>query len=113
MSQDKSPDQSVKRIAITGAGSGLGRAIALRYARAGWHVAVTDLQTTRAQSVAEEIEQAGGTALVQTLDTRREADFDQLMSRLQTEWRWRSVYVVQIESAVGDLVSAKPQPPHR
>ena len=93
MSQDKSPEQRAKRIAITGAGSGLGRAIALRYARAGWHVAVTDLQTTRAQSVADEIEQAGGTALVQTLDTRREADFEQLVSRLQTEWGGVDVFV--------------------
>ncbi len=93
MSQDKSPDQGIKRIAITGAGSGLGRAIALRYARAGWRVAVTDLQTTRAQGVAQEVEQAGGMALVQTLDTRREADFDQLVSRLQTEWGGIDVFV--------------------
>ena len=93
MSQATAASTSSKRIAITGAGSGLGRAIALRYARAGWHVAVTDLQTTRAQEVAGEIERAGGVALVQTLDTRREADFDQLMQRLRDEWGGIDVFV--------------------
>ncbi|WP_348762509.1 SDR family oxidoreductase [uncultured Salinisphaera sp.] len=93
MSQATANSTASKRIAITGAGSGLGRAIALRYAKAGWKVAVTDLETTRARTVAGEVERAGGIALVETLDTRREADFEQLMQRLRAEWGGVDVFV--------------------
>ena len=47
---------------VTGAGRGIGRAIALRLARAGMAVGVTDLDPTTARSVAAEIAAAGGRA---------------------------------------------------
>ena len=47
---------------ITGAGSGLGRAIALHLAREGCTIAVTDLQGDRAEAVAHEIQATGGKA---------------------------------------------------
>ena len=59
---------AVRRIAITGAGSGLGRELALRYAREGWRVAVTDIQDGRARWVAGEVNAAGGEAIAQTLE---------------------------------------------
>jgi 3-oxoacyl-[acyl-carrier protein] reductase len=49
-------------VVITGAGQGLGRAFALDLARRGWQVAVADLNGDRAEKVAGEIAEAGGTA---------------------------------------------------
>ncbi|MGB7755110.1 MAG: SDR family oxidoreductase [Salinisphaera sp.] len=97
------------RIAITGAGSGLGRALALRYARAGWRVAVTDIQTGRARRVAGEVNEAGGEAMAQTLDTRRESDFEQLIARLEAEWGGVDVFVNNAGVASSGTVADTPQ----
>jgi NAD(P)-dependent dehydrogenase (short-subunit alcohol dehydrogenase family) len=48
---------------VTGAGSGIGRAVALRFAAEGARVVVNDVVADAAQRVAKEIEAAGGTAL--------------------------------------------------
>jgi meso-butanediol dehydrogenase / (S,S)-butanediol dehydrogenase / diacetyl reductase len=55
---------------ITGSGRGIGRAIALRYAREGATIAVADLDEANAQSVAEEIRSLGGDADVLRVDLR-------------------------------------------
>ncbi|MEU3982800.1 glucose 1-dehydrogenase [Streptomyces sp. NPDC026672] len=47
---------------VTGAASGIGRAEAIRFARAGARVAVVDRDTAAAEKVVAEIEAAGGTA---------------------------------------------------
>ncbi|MBM4437128.1 MAG: SDR family oxidoreductase [Actinobacteria bacterium] len=57
-----------KAMAITGAGRGIGRAIALRCARDGWAVALSDLDAASAAQVAREITAAGGRALPAGLD---------------------------------------------
>lgn len=45
-----------KRILITGAGSGLGKAFATRFARAGWRVLVSDVDDAAGQMVAKELD---------------------------------------------------------
>lgn len=47
---------------VTGAGSGLGRAIALRFAAEGMFVAVTDIDVDNGNAVVDEISAAGGSA---------------------------------------------------
>ncbi|MEI3855007.1 MULTISPECIES: 3-oxoacyl-ACP reductase family protein [unclassified Ensifer] len=59
---------------VTGAGSGIGRAIALRLAADGCAVLVNDLSHERSQAVADEIVQAGGRALAVAGDVSSEAD---------------------------------------
>jgi 3-oxoacyl-[acyl-carrier protein] reductase len=54
--------------AVTGSGSGIGRAIALGYAREGAHVAVLDINGEAAAKTAAEIRDAGGKAQNFTLD---------------------------------------------
>jgi len=88
----KDQDQP-RRVAITGAGSGLGRELALRFAKAGWRVAVSDIQTGRARRVAGEVNEAGGEAIAQTLDTRRDEDFAQFNERIVETWGGLDVFI--------------------
>jgi NAD(P)-dependent dehydrogenase (short-subunit alcohol dehydrogenase family) len=62
-----------KRALVTGAGSGIGAAIAETFARAGAHVFVTDVQTDTAAATASRITAAGGSAAPMALDVRDEA----------------------------------------
>jgi NAD(P)-dependent dehydrogenase (short-subunit alcohol dehydrogenase family) len=55
-------------IAVTGAGSGIGRATALLLATEGAHVACLDVQEEAVRAVADEIARAGGKALASRLD---------------------------------------------
>lgn len=66
---------------ITAAGSGMGRAGALRFASEGAHVIVSDLDEAAATSVVAEITAAGGTATARRLDV---SDLDAL--RETFEW---------------------------
>ena len=73
---------------VTGAGSGLGREIALTLAREGAAVAVNDLRREAAESTAREIETAGGKALALTADVSDSVEvramFEELLGRWQT-----------------------------
>ncbi len=57
-----------KTALVTGAGSGIGREIALLFARQGAHVAVADINDEGAEAVAVEITQEGGNAFAVHLD---------------------------------------------
>jgi 3-hydroxybutyrate dehydrogenase len=57
---------------VTGAGGGIGSAIARRYAAAGAHVVIADINEKAAQAVAESIGRAGATALAMTFDVTQE-----------------------------------------
>lgn len=58
---------------ITGAGSGIGKALAEEMARRGSHVVISDVNTERIESVGEGITKMGGKATTLTLDVR---DYD-------------------------------------
>ncbi|HTW25876.1 MAG TPA: glucose 1-dehydrogenase [Acetobacteraceae bacterium] len=62
------PDTAI----VTGAGSGIGRAIAARLARDGYAVACNDLSMERAEAVAAEIVAAGGRAIAVAGDVAQE-----------------------------------------
>lgn len=68
-----------KVVAITGAGSGLGREGALLFAAEGARVIVSDVVPGRSQKVAGEIESLGGTATALDADVRVEADMNGLV----------------------------------
>jgi len=70
---------------ITGAASGIGRAIAHVFAQQGAQVCVVDIQETQAQLVAQEISDAGHQAFVYQADVTNATAVQQLVKRICTE----------------------------
>jgi 7-alpha-hydroxysteroid dehydrogenase len=66
---------------ITGAGAGIGRAIAETFAAAGAAVAVTDRDACAAESAAGAIKDTGGQALAMACDVTQEADLVSVVER--------------------------------
>ena len=64
---------------ITGAGAGIGRAIAETFAAAGAAVMVSDRDLVTAESVAKRIEEKGGKAAATSCDVTREEDLARLI----------------------------------
>jgi 3-oxoacyl-[acyl-carrier protein] reductase len=62
---------------VTGSGSGIGKAIALRYAQAGANIAITDINGDAAQSTAAEVRKLGRQTLAKVTDV---ADYDQVQT---------------------------------
>jgi len=71
---------------ITGAGRGIGRAIAEHYAREGARVAVADLTLESAQEAVDAIEKAGGTAMALAMDVTDEAAVDEGVAAIVKAW---------------------------
>ena len=65
---------------ITGAGSGIGRASAIRFAQEGAKVMVADLQTESASNTATVITQAGGVAKSVAVDVRIGTQVEQMVT---------------------------------
>lgn len=64
---------------VTGGGSGIGRAVALRFAREGCKVTVADLNEAAAAAVVGEITAFGGVGLALAVDVTRQADVDRMV----------------------------------
>lgn len=71
--------------AVTGAGSGIGAAIAAELAGAGARVALLDRDGAAAAQVAQRLAAAGGTALALECDVSREASVQAAAQRVQRE----------------------------
>ena len=64
-----------KRAFITGAGGGLGRALALQLASDGWTVGISDIKPEALAESQKLIEQAGGKALTYTFDVSKREEY--------------------------------------
>ncbi|MGB1951752.1 MAG: 3-hydroxybutyrate dehydrogenase [Marinobacter sp.] len=71
---------------ITGAGRGIGRAIAERYGREGARVAVADLTLESARQAVDAIEQAGGTAMALAMDVTDEHAVEAGVAAIVDRW---------------------------
>jgi len=78
------PNSAARVALITGAGSGLGEAMAHRFASAGWRVIVTDQHLDRAERVSGAL--AGGDHAAAALDVTRDDDWQALAGRIDSEF---------------------------
>src|SRR5688500_1289406 len=79
-----------KRAIVTGAGSGIGRAIALRYAEEGARVVISDVDEEAAARVAAE---AGAETLVRKTDVTDSSEVEALVETSVEEWGGLDVMV--------------------
>ena len=70
---------------VTGAASGIGRAIALGYAKEGAQVVLLDTNETAAAEAAQEIRRSGGQAKSMVLDVTRRQDCTAIASRVAAQ----------------------------
>jgi 3-oxoacyl-[acyl-carrier protein] reductase len=87
----KTPDYfRDKTIVITGAGSGIGKATALIFAREGANVVCSDINKDAVEQTAEQIRKENGSALALPGDVTSRAQFDRMVS--QSVERFRRVH---------------------
>ena len=79
---------------ITGAGRGIGRAVALGFARAGAQVACAARTTDQVQAVAAEIAAAGGSALALTCDVTDVSQVEAMCAQTVTGWGGLDILVI-------------------
>jgi len=82
LSNHEAFDLTGRTAVVTGAGRGLGRAIAQRLAEAGAHVTCADIDPATADDTASLITAAGGAAVGRTLDVTRAADVEAVVAEV-------------------------------
>jgi len=75
-----------KRIVITGGGSGLGRALALVYARKGWRVCVADMDARTVEETGRLIANVGGDGLIRACDVTSPGALEELAGAVKERW---------------------------
>jgi meso-butanediol dehydrogenase/(S,S)-butanediol dehydrogenase/diacetyl reductase len=90
---------------ITGAGRGIGRAIALRLAHEGAAICVTDVDLASAQAVAQQIIKDHGQAITVKVDVTKQDDIDKMISATVNEFGTVDIFVNNAGvGAVGKLI---------
>ncbi len=79
--------------AVTGAGSGIGRAVALSLAKAGARVAVSDINLGWAEQVSKEVSAGGGEAMALKLDVTRKEEAEEAVARIRKKWSHLDIWV--------------------
>src|SRR5690242_3083796 len=78
---------SSKVAVISGAGSGIGRAIAIRFASAGATVRILELNMTEAEETCRLIQASGGTATAHACDVSNQTEVKSIFDKLSSSER--------------------------
>jgi NAD(P)-dependent dehydrogenase (short-subunit alcohol dehydrogenase family) len=95
-----------KRVLITGANSGFGKAMAMHFGRNGWRVAVTGRRPAAVRAAVEDVRAAGATeALEMIIDVAKPEDLAAAAARIEAQWGGLDILV----NNAGIIDSAKLQ----
>lgn len=75
-----------KTVVITGAGSGLGRGLALEFAKIGWRVAASDINLQGAEETVRLVNGAGGKGMAVPCDVMKPDEVQSLADAVISEW---------------------------
>lgn len=74
-----------KRVIITGAGSGIGRALAHEFAKKQWNIVIAEINDIRAKETADQVKNLGGKAIVVHCDVTKPTDVDKVIETATKE----------------------------
>jgi len=94
----------MSNILITGAASGLGRALALRFAREGDDICIADINMEGAEETLNLVKQAGGTGWTYKIDVTQPTQWQALLEQVQQRWQSIDVVVNNAGVATGDRI---------
>jgi len=75
-----------KRVLVTGAASGLGKAIVEQFAELGWKIALVDINIKGAEKVATEVNNNAAEAIAFYCDIGKDEDFETITSTIKKQW---------------------------
>jgi Short-chain alcohol dehydrogenase of unknown specificity len=93
-----------KRVIITGAGSGLGRALAIEFAKLQWNVAIADINDARAQETLALIKKFALNVIALECDVRNPENLEQTVQRVKNEWGGLDIMVNNAGVAAGGFL---------
>ncbi|MBW1990224.1 MAG: SDR family oxidoreductase [Deltaproteobacteria bacterium] len=82
-----------KRIFVTGAGSGFGKALSLAFAKRGWKIACADIKPDRAEQTAKEVRALGGDPLVVECDVTKFPQVEKAGKTVKDAWGGMDIVV--------------------
>ena len=93
---------------VTGAASGLGRALAVGLGREGWCVALADVNRPGCEETLRLVKQGGGDGFVEEIDVRHIEEWQALRDRLKARWDHLDLLVNNAGVAGSGLVGEYP-----
>jgi len=97
-----------KRAVVTGAASGLGRALALVLARKGWKIGITDINEVGSRETLEMVERAGGSGEVFPVDVSKPESVKAMADHFFSAWKGVDLLVNNAGIAISGLVGEIP-----